>query len=470
MTPEFDPDQPLMSVVPSPEASELGALSPAAQPRDSLTDGPLGRTLLRVAIPAVGTTLLQVVFNITDTFWVGRTLGPAALAGVSVASYALWIIITSGELISVGLGAVAARRHGEGRPDLAARAAGTALWLAAGLGVLVPVVGLIGIDPLLRLMGPAPDVALAGRQFLVVQLLGAFLIYGYMVIDAAFRSAGDTRTPFMLLATAVLLNLVLDPVMILGLGPFPKMGVYGAGLATVLTRGGGCVVGLVLLIRRRRVTAAFEPATAATMVRIGAPAAVSGFLFSFIYVLLVPVISRFGSPALAALGIGHKVEGLSYMTSVGFGLGAEAVVGQNLGAGKPDRARRAGWLAASCALVVTLIMAACFVAFPATIAGLFTRDAATNADAELYLLAAAVAQPAIAFEETLYASLAGAGYTIWPMLWVAALCLIRIPLAAVVAPIWGLAGIWVVLAVTALLRGVVMMALWQWGGWERARA
>lgn len=470
MTSENESDRSGQPLVPSPEASELGALAPPAQPRGSLTDGPLGSTLLRVAIPAVGTTLLQVVFNITDTFWVGRTLGPSALAGVSVASYALWIIITSGELISVGLGAVASRRHGEGRPDLAARAAGTALWMAAGLGLLVPVVGLAGLDPLLRLMGTAPDVAAASRQFLVVQLLGAFLIYGYMVVDTAFRSAGDTRTPFVLLATAVLFNLVLDPVMILGLGPFPRMGVYGAGLATVLTRGGGCLVGLVLLIRRKRVTAAFEPQTALTLFRIGTPAAVTGFLFSFIYILLVPVVSRFGSPALAALGIGHKVEGLSYMSSVGFGLGAEAVVGQNLGAGKPDRARRAGWLAAGYALVITLVMAACFVAFPETIAGLFTRDAATNADAELYLIACALAQPAIAFEETLYASLAGAGYTIWPILWVAVLCLIRIPLAAIVAPVWGLAGIWVVLAITAILRGGAVTALWQWGSWERARA
>jgi len=457
------------AIVPSPEASELGAVV-GGFPRGSLTDGPLGPTLRRVALPAVGTTLLQVVFNITDTFWVGRTLGPAALAGVSVASYALWIIITSGELISVGLGAVAARRHGEGRPDLAARAVGTAIWVAAGLGILVPVIGLACLDSLLHFMVTSPEVAHAARQFLIVQLLGAFLIYGSMVVDAAFRSAGDTRTPFLLLATAVLLNLVLDPMMILGLGPFPRMGVYGAGLATVLTRGGGCLLGLVLLIRRKRLAVAFEPGTAATMIRIGVPAAVAGFLFSVIYVLLVPVISRFGSPALAALGIGHKVEGLSYMTSVGFGLGAEAVVGQSLGAGNPKRARRAGWLAASYALSVTVIMAIAFVAFPEFIAGLFTRDGATNTDAALYLLACALAQPAIAFEETLYSSLAGAGYTVWPMLWVAVLCLIRIPLAALVAPRWGVAGIWVVLAVTAILRGCAMTALWQWGRWDRARA
>ncbi|MEO8029261.1 MAG: MATE family efflux transporter [Gemmatimonadota bacterium] len=456
--------------LPSPEALELGAMVPAGQPRGSLTDGPLGRTLLRVAIPAVGTTLLQVLFNITDTFWVGRTLGPTALAGVSVASYALWIIITSGELISVGLGAIAARRHGEGRPDLAAHAAGTALWMAVALGIVVPVVGMFGLNPLLHLMGTSAEVAGASRQFLIVQLLGAFLIYGYMVVDAAFRSAGDTRTPFLLLAIAVLFNLVMDPVMILGLGPFPKLGVYGAGLATVLTRGGGCLVGLWLLFRRRRITLAFEGRTALTMFRIGIPAAVAGFLFSFIYVLLVPVISRFGSPALAALGIGHKVEGMGYMTAVGFGLGAEAVVGQNLGAGRPDRARRAGWLAAGYALAVTLVMTTGFLLIPDLIAGLFTTDQATIADAALYLVAAAVAQPAIAFEETLYSSLSGAGYTLWPMVWVVVLCAIRVPLAVVIAPRWGLAGIWLLLAGTAMLRGVVMTALWQWGSWETARA
>lgn len=449
---------------------EHGAVVPTESARGVLTEGPLGRTLISVAIPAVGTTLLQVLFNVTDTFWVGRILGPTALAGVSVASYALWIIITTGELISVGLGAIASRRHGEGRPDLAARAAGTAVCLALGLGVIVPLVGWHLLEPLLRLEGTSPEVATASRQFLVVQLFGSVLIYGSMVIDAAFRSAGDTRTPFLLLATAVLLNLGLDPVMIHGWGPIPSLGVYGAGLATVLTRGGGCLVGFVLLLRRKGVAFSFELPVALNMVRIGIPAAVAGFLFSIIYVLLVPTISRFGSSALAALGIGHKVEGMSYMTSVGFGLGAEAVVGQNLGAGKPERARRAGWLAAGYALTVTLAMTAAFILIPEKIAGFFTTDAATTADAALYLVTAALAQPAIAFEETLYASLSGAGYTVWPMLWVVLLCAIRVPLAIVIAPRWGLAGVWLLLAGTAMLRGGVMTALWHWGRWERARA
>lgn len=132
-----------------------------------------------------------------------------------------------GELVGVGLTAVAARRHGERDPAAAARATGSALVLAIALGALVGVGGVAGLPAVLRLMEARGEVAVLARDFLVVQLLGAFLIYGYFVVTAAFRSAGDTRTPFVLLGGSVLLNLVLDPLMILGWGPIPALGVYG---------------------------------------------------------------------------------------------------------------------------------------------------------------------------------------------------------------------------------------------------
>nr|MBA3556523.1 polysaccharide biosynthesis C-terminal domain-containing protein [Gemmatimonadales bacterium] len=208
-----------------------------------ILQGPLRPAVLRLALPAVGTTLFQVLFNITDMFWVGRTLGPSALAAVSLASYSVWVLVSVGELVGVGLPAVAARRHGERDPAAAARAAGTALWMALALSVAMSAGGILALEPVLRLMGAEGEVAALARDFLVVQLLGAFLIYGYFVVAAAFRSAGDTRTPFFLLGGSVLFNLILDPVMILGWGPIPALGVYGAALATVLTRGLGFVVG-----------------------------------------------------------------------------------------------------------------------------------------------------------------------------------------------------------------------------------
>ena len=435
-----------------------------------ITSAPLLPTVLRLALPAVGTTLLQVLFNITDTFWVGRTLGPAALAGVSSAGYSLWIIITTGELLGAGLTAVAARRHGEGQPALAARAAGTALVLAVVIGVLVAMLGLTGLDPLFHLMQLPADAARAARRFLVVQCVGSVLIYGYFVVEAAFRSAGNTRTPFLLLAVSVLLNLVLDPLMILGIGPFPAMGVYGAALATVLTRGFGFVAGLALLIRRGHIRPAFDSAAAWNIMRIGTPVMLAGSLFSLSYIFLVPIVGRFGTPALAALGVGHKVEGVSYMIAVGFGLAASTLVGQNLGAGLPARARAAGWLTATLAVVPIGMLGVIFSLWPEQLAEVFTRDEATAGAAALYLLAFAVVQPFIAFEEALFGGLSGAGYTVWPMVWVILLSVVRIPLALWAAVRGGLAGVWLVLAVTAMGRGVAMLALWRWGRWERAKA
>ncbi len=450
------------------DAGPLAALE--GGPAGSLLAGPLRPALIRLALPAVGTTLLQILFNVVDTFWVGRTLGAAALAGVSTASYALWLTVSLGELVSAGLTASASRRHGERNPRAAARAAGTALWLAALLGALVALAGLSGSAALFRAMGTSADVARLGRSFLDVQLAGAALIYGYFVVDASFRAAGDTRTPFLLLAASVALNLVLDPMMILGWGPFPALGVHGAALATILTRGGALVAGLWLLRRRGGLRIAFEPGTARSMLRIGLPTMLAGVLFSVIYMVLVRVLRPFGTPALAALGIGHKVEGVSYMALVGIGLAAETVVGQNLGAGQPERARAGGWIATGLGALVGLAVTIPFVLAPGLLARIFTHDTAVVQAAAGYIRAVGTVQIVMAFEVVLEAAMSGAGYTFYPMIWIVTLSGLRIPAAIWAAPRYGLRGVWWVLAITMLLRGIALTVLWARGRWSRARA
>ena len=438
--------------------------------RADLIAGPLRPAILRLALPAVGTTLLQVLFNLVDLFWVGRTLGPTALAGVAVASYTVWVLVAVGDLVGVGLTAVAARRHGEGRPDLAARATGTALGIAAMLGAGAAVFGLFGLDVVFGIMQAPPEVVPFARDFLVPQLVGAFPIYGYFAVAASFRSAGDTRTPFILLGASVLLNLVLDPAMILGWGPLPAMGVFGAGLATVLTRGFGFVIGLWILHRRRGVQAAFDPRTALAAVRIGTPSMLTGVLFSVIYMLLVRVTEQFGPAALAALGVGHKIEGTSFMITVGFGLAAQTVVGQNLGAGNVNRAREAAWLTARMATLPTAVLGLLFLAVPEQLAAVFTSDAAVIDAAALYLRAVAISQLFIAFESVMEGALGGAGYTLWPAAAVVVFNVVRIPLATWAAARYGLAGVWWTISLTAIGRAVVLTLMWRWGRWERATA
>jgi putative MATE family efflux protein len=452
------------------EQPDAGPPLPPPPSETGIIDGPLRPAILRLALPAVGTTLFQVLFNVTDTFWVGRTLGPDALAAVSLASYSVWVMVSVGELVGVGLTAVAARRHGEGDPMRAARATGTALVMAVLLGILVAAGGLAGLPAVFRLMGATGRVAELAREFLVVQLIGAVLVYGYFVVTASFRSAGDTRTPFVLLGASVLLNLVLDPVMILGWGPVPALGVYGAALATVLTRGLGFVVGLGLLVRRRRIRLGLSLEVAATIARIGLPTMLTGVLFSAIYMLLVRIVGRFGTPAIAALGVGHKIEGVTYMICIGFGLAAETLVGQNLGAGQPARARQAGWLTARIAAVPASVLGLVFLLVPGTLAAVFTADPAVIRDASLYLRAVGVAQFVMAFENVLEGGLTGAGYTLYTMVAIVALSALRVPLAEIVAGAFGLAGIWWMLSLTAMARAAAMTILWHWGAWDSARA
>jgi putative MATE family efflux protein len=467
-------DDPAGEPLPAPAAmyaDRQDASPPLAAPYDpGITSGPLQPAILRLALPAVGTTLFQVLFNITDTFWVGRTLGATALAAVSLASYSVWVLVSFGELVGVGLTAVAARRHGERDPVAAARATGTALALAVSLGAMVAFGGVTALPAILRLMNAHGEVAELARDFLVIQFIGASLVYGYYVVTAAFRSAGDTRTPFYLLGASVLLNLVLDPLMILGWGPIPALGVYGAALATVLTRGLSFVVGLELLRRRRAILPVFQPAVMRTIVRIGLPTMLTGVLFSVIYMLLVRVVGTFGTPAIAALGVGHKIEGMSYMICIGFGLAAETLVGQNLGAGSPERARKAGWLTARIAAIPSGVLAVVFLLVPETLIGVFSTDPDVIHAGSLYLRTAALAQFTMAFETVLEGALTGAGYTFWTMVIVVVLSAIRIPLAAVIAPAYGLLGVWWILAVTAMGRAAALTSLWHWGRWERAKA
>lgn len=444
--------------------------APADPHTTDLTSGRLSAAILRLAGPAVAAALLQLLFLLIDTFWVGRILGPAALAAVSTGGFAVWMLTALGEMIGVGLTAVAARRHGEGAHGLAAVAAGTTLAVGLVGGVFVAAAGWLGLPLLFLAMGTPPEVTELGRLYLGTYLIGTPLIFGYFATEATFRASGDTRTPLILLGSSVLVNLVLDPLLIMGIGPFPALGIAGAAIAAIATRGLTLLLGIIVLARRRLVrVSVWHWRSALAVMRIGAPTAATGVVFSLVYIGLTRVTTRFGTPALAALGVGHKLEGVAYMAATGFALAAAAVVGQNLGAVRPDRARRAGWLTTGYALCAAALPAIAFLAFPDALVGIFTRDAAVIADGGSYLRIIALAELAMAVEIVLEGAMGGAGFTLQPMFWSTCLTAARIPLGAWFAGAFGLAGIWWAISLTAMGRGVAMALLWRSERWREAR-
>ena len=433
-----------------------------------LVTGDLAQAVRRIALPAVASNLLMTLFASVDAYWVGTRVGSAGLAAVSTSIFWIWMIVAIAEMVGVGLTAVAARRHGERRRDEAARIVGEAVLLAVALGVVTATVGLLLLDRLFAVMQTPADVTALGRSYLATYLLGAPLLYGFFAVDAGFRAAGDTRTPFALLAASVAVTIVLDPVLILGLWGAPRLGIAGAAAATVGTRCAVFVMGLALLHRRRLVRFA-RPRLAPLLAvcRVGLPTALTGSFFSVIYVLLTRTTTQFGTPALAALGLGHRVESWLYMAAVGFGAAAAAVVGQNLGAGQVERARRAGWVSVGYAMLPAGAVFLLMLLVPETLAGLFTDDPAVARETARYLRIASVAQLVLCLEVVLEGALGGAGDTVPPMLASTSLTAARLPLAAWASARWGVDGIWWTITLTAVARGLAMALLWRSGRWQR---
>ncbi|HXY32040.1 MAG TPA: MATE family efflux transporter [Gemmatimonadaceae bacterium] len=462
------PDEVLAAALPLDARDGIAPVAARDIAPPILAYGSLPRLTVAVALPAVASMLLMTLFGTVDAYWVGTRVGPQGLAAVSTSIFVIWSIIACAELVSVGLTAVASRRHGEGHPSLAARATGDALVMALILAALVLVFGQLGLGWIFAVMQTPPEVTELGRRYLGTYLLGAPLIFGFFVIDASFRASGDTRTPFLLLLTTVFGALALDPVLILGLGPAPKLGIAGAAVATIFTRSVAFLIGVVLLARRRLISIGRPSAhTIGAIVRVGLPTALTGIFFSNVYILLTRTTTKYGTPALASLGIGHRVESWVYMMGVGFGAAAAAIVGQNLGARRLDRAERAGWLATGFATAVGAVGAALEYLLAPQVSSAFTTNAAVAAEGARYLRIGSVSTLFSSAELVLEGALGGAGDTVPPMLTSTTLTVLRLPLAAWAAPRFGTAGIWWTISLTAAGRGLAMMALWRWGRWKR---
>jgi putative MATE family efflux protein len=291
----------------------------------------------------------------------------------------------------------------------------------------------------------------------------AYFVFAWL--SAVFRATGDARTPLRLLAVAAVVNLAVDPVLIFGLGPIPAMGVVGAAMATVAAWLVSSVHGWALAGRlglRPNVRDLVRPPSAETWqaLKVGVPLALEGAFFSVIYILLTKVTTEFGTPAVAALGIGHKLEVLNYFVCAGMGAAATTLVGQNLGAGSTSRAARATWrtLFLTCLPVgaVTLVL----VSFPEQAVALFNDDPEVVAAGSTYVLLVGTSQLFMAFEVVTLAAFAGAQWTAVPVAIEMSLTAARVPIAAALVMVgFGVEAVWIAIAGTTVLKGSLLAAM-----------
>ena len=387
--------------------------------RRDYTEGPVGRAILLLAIPMVLEVILESVFAVADIFWVSH-LGEAAIATVGLTESMMAIVYTLAVGLSIGATATVARRIGEHNPEGAARAAVQTIALGLLISVTLAIVGIIFAPTFLALLGASPDVIATGSNFARMMLGGNASVVLLFLINGIFRGAGDAAIAMRVLWLANIINIVLGPLLIFGVGPFPQLGVTGAAVATTIGRGTGVAFALWRLFqpgRHIQVTRAqvqLDPALMKRLIRLSGSGTLQVFIGTASWIGLIRILSQFGSAALAGYTIAIRIILFALFPSWGIGNAAATMVGQGLGAKKPDRAEQAVWIAAFYNLCFLGTVGIVFVAFADPIARLFTQDPAVLPYATAGLRIVALGFPLYAYGMVVNQSFNGAGDTWTP--------------------------------------------------------
>jgi putative MATE family efflux protein len=316
------------------------------------TIGPIGRAVLLLAIPMVLEVVLESVFAVADIFWVSR-LGPDAVASVGLTESLLTIIYALAMGLGIGATAVVARRIGEKDPEGAARAAVQALVLAVLVSVVLGTTGALLAPRLLALMGGSPSVIATGRGYATIMLGGEAAIIVLFVTNAIFRGAGDAAIAMRVLWLANIINIVLGPLLIFGPGPFPALGVTGAAIATTIGRGIGAIYAVTRLFRQAsripvgRRHLRLDVGVMRQILSLSGSATLQNLIGMASWIGLVRILAGYGSEALAGYTIAVRLIIFALLPSWGLSNAAATMVGQSLGARKPERAEQAVWRAGS---------------------------------------------------------------------------------------------------------------------------
>ena len=343
------------------------------------TVGPIGRSILLLAVPMVLEMFMESLFAVVDIYWVGR-LGTDAAATIGLTESLLTLIYTLAIGLSIGATAMVARRIGEQNPEGAARAAVQAIALALIVSTILAAIGAPLAPRLLALMGGSPWVIERGAGFTRIMLGCNLTVVMLFMVNAIFRGAGDAAIAMRVLWLANSINIVLGPCLIFGIGPFPKLGIVGAAVATNTGRGIGALYALSRLVRAggrfeiRRRHLRLEPSIMTRLLRLSATGTFQVFIGMASWIGLVRIISSFGSDAVAGYTFGIRVILFALLPSWGMSNAAATMVGQALGARKPDRAEQAVWKAGFYNMVFLGIVGLLFVLFAHQIIGLYTSD------------------------------------------------------------------------------------------------
>lgn len=429
-----------------------------------LLHGRILPSLTALAVPIMATSLVQTAYNLTDMAWIGR-VGSHAVASVGAAGMYTWLSGGIVTLARMGGQVKVAHSLGKGQEEEAAGYAGGAVRMTVALAVLFALVTNLFAGPLIGFFG-LRSAQIVGDAVAYLRIACGLIVFSFFnqTMTGLFTAAGDSRTPFLANCTGLAANMILDPVLIFGLGPFPRMEAAGAAAATVTAQ---FLVSAVLLFHARRDQVLFcrvrvlrrtDPAKIRTIIRIGLPSSLQNMLYCGISMVLTRMVASWGDAAVAVQRIGGQIECISWMTAEGFGSAMNAFTGQNFGAKAYDRVKKS-YVTAAALIFLWGSFTTCLLVFGAEpVFRLFIREPEVVPLGISYLTVLGYGQMFMCEEMMTVGALQGMGKTMSCSVISIVLTAARIPLAFLLGTTGlGLDGIWWALTATSMVKGVVFV-------------
>ena len=440
--------------------------------QNRLTEGPILKTLIRLALPIVGSSFLGTVYSITDMAWIGM-LGSRAVAGVGVGGMYVWLSQGIVSLARMGGQVHVAQCFGRNEKEKAANYAMAAVQMTILFALVFSAFCLLLTDPLIGFFN-LNDAESIDSARIYTRITCGLILFSYLsqTLTGLYTAQGDSRTPFLANLLGLVTNMILDPVLILGIGPFPRLEVAGAAIATVTAQ---VIVSGVMLISaihfsRQGNNVLFQTGIHSVkekryyrdICKMGIPTALQGMIYCMISMVLAAFTAVFGPAAIAVQRLGGQIESVSWNVSDGFAASLNAFVGQNYGAGKMERVRKGCRYGCITVAVWGLMVTLAFLLLPELISRVFFHEEEALAISVNYLKIIAWSEAFMCVELTAIGALSGLGKTKLCSIISILFTGLRIPLAVILSKtLLGLDGVWWALASTSIMKGIIFYIVLQ---------
>jgi putative MATE family efflux protein len=440
-----------------------------------MTTGSVRSKLMILAWPVMLSHLLQTLYNLADAFWLGK-LGRQALVAPTITMHVVFV----GFALAMGLGAagttLVSQYKGAGKEEMASRVGGQLLTLLTGIGIVLGITGFLLTPQLLRLLQTPPDAWQMTYDYMRWIFAGIPLLFAFMVYQGVSTGLGDTVGPMQVNLISVILNVIIDPILIFGLGPFPAMGVVGAAIATVFCRAIASFIGVLRLFKGKngfRISASdmkLDLPTVRKILKIGMPVGMGQMGTSLGFTVMIGIVNSFGSAVTAAFGVGNRIIHMAMVPAMGLSQANATAVGQNLGAGNVDRAEKS---VRSSLLIIGTILLPITVAmffFGGDIARAFVNDPSVIALGRTMFRVTTPSVFVFGFLLVILGSFQGSGHTMPVMvLNMTRLWVLRIPGAYFLAYTVGMGtmGIWWAMFLSNTVTALIGWFWFRSGSWKK---